>query len=124
MKLRNKKTGEYGRLKMCHDGDKYPLYIEVGELSIYYHNFADMIEAGWDCAKIPAEPLIKNKEVRKAIREWAVYNGVREVFYFTDGQGGSRLDAHTVTMGFYNELRELKECKKYTIAELCGEGVE
>jgi len=68
MKLRNKKTGEDGRLKMCHDGDKYPLYVEIGEIRIYYHSFAEMIEAGWECCVDSAEPLIKDKKIRKAVR--------------------------------------------------------
>lgn len=138
MKLHNKEFDEifevitfgYKNSDVPNGNGDYPvesISLEVmdedGDVYEYKYRSLEDLNAVWGDYNT-AEPLIKNKEVRKAIREWAAYNGVREVYYFTDGEGGSRLDAHTVTMGFYNELRELKDWEKYTIAELCGKGEE
>ena len=114
MKLRNKKTGEVidiENISFKYDGrDVY--FDSLGIINLYWEDYK------------PAEPLIKDEKVRKAVKAWAYYNGVKEVLYITDGEGGSKLDAHTVTMSFYNEMTELKDWERYTIAELCGEEEE
>lgn len=122
MKLRNKSNGAILEIKLIQTNCECLVEHEVetlyGEklsletLNKYYEDYA------------PAEPLIKDEKIRKAVRAWADYNGVEEVLYITDGEGGSRLDCHTVKIYFYNEISELKDWKKYTIAELCGEEEE
>ena len=121
MKLRNRKTGEDGRLKMCHDDDKYPLYIEIGEIRVYYHNFAEMIEAGWECCIKPAEPLIKDEKIRKAILTWAKANDVTEVCY--DSCWNEFKDrCFTISFDYdFDRHDGLTDRVSYTIAELCGE---
>lgn len=118
MKLRNKDTGEDGRLVMCHD-DEYPLYIEIESIRIYYHSFAEMIDAGWDCSPKPAEPLIKDEKVRKAVRAWAEalklvkcrYDAYWKAFRFCDQ-----------TISFIGLCDfDLEDERIYYIAELCGE---
>lgn len=129
MKLHNKETGEDGLLIMCRDYDEYPLFVAIGSIKIYYHTFADMIKAGWDCIKIPAEPLIKDEKVRKAVRAWAEANGVKEVeprgigdtlLYFKgDDRGGLSIEIE-----FYvnvDDYTHLAHKDIYTITELCGE---
>lgn len=109
MKLRNKKTGETAEIKLKLN-ESLPDAIRK------------TIEgAGWEEYE---EPLIEDEKIRKAVRAWAGYNGVEEVYYFTNGVGGSRLDAQTVMICFYNEIEELKGWGKYTISELCGEEEE
>ena len=99
---------------MDEDGDNY---------EFKYKSLKDF-NAIWEDYK-PKEPLIKDEKVRKAVRAWADYNGVEEAFYFTNGEGGSRLEAtYDIAIKFYNELTELKHWEKYTIAELCGEEEE
>lgn len=125
MKLHNKDTGEDGRLMMCHDYDEYPFFIEIGSIKIYYHNFADMIEAGWDCVKIPAEPLIKDEKIRKAVRAWAEACGVNRV---VNGEYDNELCAKG--QQFYGakivltKTVALPRGRNYTITELCGEEEE
>ena len=84
MKLRNKKTGEYGRFIMCHDG-KIPFYIEaIAGSRLYYHNFGEMLEVGWDVCITPQEPLIKDEKIRKALRVWADENRIKKVGFKLD----------------------------------------
>ena len=113
MKLRNKKTGEIK--KMWNDN----ICLSFGDCNKVYYSLKELNE-DWEDYK-PAKPRIKDEKARRAIREWADYNGVKEVLYITDGEGGSKLDAHTVTISFYNEMTGLKDWERYTITELCGE---
>lgn len=123
MKLHNKDTGEDGRLMMCHDYDEFPFFIEIGSIKIYYHNFAEMIEAGWDCVKIPAEPLIKDKKIRKAVRAWAEVNGVDEVAYVSRSNSFGRF-GNSIMFDNNLDLHDLEDVRFYTITELCGEEEE
>lgn len=138
MKLRNKEFDEifevitfgYVDSKTPNGNGDYPVEVislevmdEDGDNYEYRYRSLKDLNAVWeDCTS--TEPLIKDKEVRKTIRAWADYNGVEEAFYFTYGDGRSKLDASTATISFYNELRGLKEWEKYTIAELCGKEEE
>lgn len=149
MKLRNKDTGEDGRLMMCHDYDEFPFFIEIGSIKIYYHNFADMVEAGWDCAKIPAEPLIKDERVRKAVRAWLAVQGQPIVavaitrnkdsdgFFnyclygyierarLSNGKPVVNKNLTAIDFEFRSlEKYEFERHRDYTIAELCGEEEE
>lgn len=80
----------------------------------------------------PAEPLIKDEKIRKAVRAWAeanevfgasTYKSCSDGHYwyiraFNDTERGIDID-------LWGELpKELIDCKYYTIAELCGEEKE
>ena len=78
----------------------------------------------------PAEPLIKDEKIRKAVRAWAEANRIKYVWVSTALKG---ID---ITQDFEHlQLTEYKqnitfECEadfksgNYTIAELCGEEEE
>lgn len=120
MKLRNKETGEIteATITVCKWTNDYEDMLTEAE----YENISDVMRDWEDYT--PKEPIIKDEKFRQVVRGWADYNGVEEAFYFTYGDGRSRLDASTASISFYNELRDLKEWKKYTIAELCGKEKE
>lgn len=119
MILRNKKTREYGKFMMCHDDDRYPFYIETtGGIRIYYSNFEEMLEAGWEAYVVPKEPLIKDAECREIMRLWADRCGVKTVILFgSEFTYGAKCICFGVDFG-------LEHLKRYTIAELCGEEEE
>lgn len=130
-KLKNKKTGEVGDLigsvTSCpyisigvdfHDGDpKAYHYNSIAELNEHWEDYA------------PAEPLIKDEKIRKAVRVWAEVNRDKKVrynlssneFYVNDSEG------YVIrSLKFKFEVRDAigLDSGKYTIAELCGEEEE
>ena len=125
MKLRNKKTGEIVDLSegivkdMC-----YGKFIQIKPEAIsnkegyLYGSLAELNEE-WEDYK-PAEPLIKDEKIRKAVRAWAEalkikaceYNAYLKAFCF----GKSMV----CFKGEYY-FSELTDKKYYDIAELCGE---
>ena len=71
----------------------------------------------------PAEPLIKDKKIRKAVRAWAEANDITEINVASNGYelwGG--IDDWCIHFGG-NPFKDIKPLK-YTIAELCGEDEE
>ena len=66
-------------------------------------------------------PLIKNEKIRKVVRWWADYNGDKEVIYYTEADGTSKLMSYRFEIDFFNEAEKLKDGEHYTIDELCGE---
>ena len=74
----------------------------------------------------PAEPLIKDEKIRKAVRAWAEANG-RE--YLLVIKSGGRLEIsdgspHLIYISFHvdnDTLKSLDDRTYYPIAELCGE---
>ena len=71
----------------------------------------------------PAEPLIKDKKIRKAVRAWAEANDITELNVASSGYelwGG--IDDWCIHFGG-NPFKDIKPLK-YTIAELCGEDEE
>lgn len=130
MKLHNKDTGEDGRLMMCHDGDDYPLYIKIGEIRIYYHSFAEMVEAGWECSIEPAEPLIKDEKIRKAVRAWAEADDLDNFRLQNERFNCCKIIGYTAGINkasfisFQTTIAHADNKKLYTIAELCGEEKE
>ena len=77
----------------------------------------------------PAEPLIKDEKIRKAVRAWAEANG-RE--YLLVIKSGGRLEVsdgspHLIYISFHvdnDTLKSLDDRTYYPIAELCGEEEE
>lgn len=73
----------------------------------------------------PAEPLIKDENIRKAVRAWAEASGITKVISYGDkfwlGFRGVNTESVWRFECFDAYASELKLYKAYTIAELCGE---
>ena len=124
MKLRNKKTGLDGEL--YYEPDKEYHFTVATEDPVdmaIYRTLAELI-ADWEDYK-PAEPLIKDEKVRKAVRAWADINNIDKVEYDTyrtgDGSFCYTSDELDLLLDFRYGLDNLRGGNKYTIAELCGE---
>ena len=68
----------------------------------------------------PAEPLIKDEKIRKAVRAWAEANDITEINVASSGYelwGG--IDDWCIPFGG-NPFKDIKPLK-YTIDELCGD---
>ena len=124
MKLRNKKTGEIGKLHcdMNVSPTKYGVF-EDTDIRGHYWEYDSLAELNdeWEDYK-PKEPLIKDEKVRKAISAWyevLPLDGLAEKrIMFSNGDfcvGIYRIDC-----GNYVALKDIKE-RFYTIKELCGE---
>jgi general stress protein YciG len=71
----------------------------------------------------PAEPLIKDEKIRKAVRAWADADGADEKIYLTIDENGSRFAnkyGGYIEFAFQIDMDE----RLYTIVELCGEEEE
>ena len=141
MKLRNKKTGEIvdveslGHAESLKEKNGYQVTLswatEYENLSQCkdYHSLAELNEE-WEDYK-PAEPLIKDEKVRKAVRAWAEMNDILFIHMCSRTRKenarivGQNALGRTFTMEIDNEyeirvcFKDYKEC--YTVAELCGE---
>lgn len=126
MKVKNKKTGEVVEL------------FERGPIDLYFypneHKVGDDIEretyqslaelnADWEDYK-PAEPLIKDEKIRKAVRAWAEANEISQAQFdrYTSGFSASD-DGHNILsmISFDGFVFMFVDGKYYTITELCGE---
>ena len=115
MKLRNKKTGEVK--KMWKDN----ICLSFSDCNKVYYSLAELNQE-WEDYK-PAEPLIKDEKIRKAVRAWAEANDITEINVASSGYelwGG--IDDWCIHFGG-NPFKDIKPLK-YTIAELCGEEEE
>lgn len=133
MKLRNKKTGdiwEFDGISMAiSDSTKEKLGARGCSGSCYARSLSELNKE-WEDYK-PAEPLIKDEKIRKAVRAWAEVLEVNEVESY-----GSRdwigllakYDGSDWSSKFeldcYGSENTLVSDKKYTIAELCGKEEE
>lgn len=118
MKLRNKKTGEvFGGYSVSVNW--------FGNNDHEYHSLAELNEE-WEDYK-PAEPLIKNEKIRKAVRAWADAGGlehftvVNEHFNYCKIMG--RKYNRVSKIEFLATIPNVTH-RTYTIAELCGEEEE
>ena len=133
MKLRNKKTGETGyclhthrdhntgTLKVAVLKDGVPFSEFKPHEPIYdYDSLAELNEDWEDYT--PAEPLIKDEKIRKAVRAWAEAQGLIEAYCASNGYeiyggvDGSAIQFKGEPFPFADKNRG------YTITELCGEG--
>lgn len=128
MKLKNKKTGEV--VESFKNGPIdlyfYPNEHKGGD-DIERETYQSLAElnADWEDYK-PAEPLIKDEKIRKAVRAWAEANG-RE--YLLVIKSGGRLEIsdgspHLIYISFHidnDTLKILDDRTYYPIDELCGE---
>jgi hypothetical protein len=124
MKLRNKKTGEIGNAIFINaDSADYARTIRMrfgGNLYVF-RTMKEMMDRFGDYE--PAEPLIKDEKIRKAVRAWAEADGADEKIYLTIDENGSRFAnkyGGYIEFGFMIDMEE----RLYTIAELCGEEEE
>ena len=132
MKLRNKKTGEIVRVEFLSnwqtdDGTEIG-FRECNTNIVYSYNTLAELNADWEDYK-PQEPLIKDENIRKAVRLWAYINDIEtatydeihhdrglNVFFFED------TEEENVIIQFYGWIPTLKEGEIHTITELCGGG--
>ena len=129
MKLRNKKTGE---VVESLEGGPIDLYFYPNE-----HKGGDDIERETyqSLAKLndewedyePAEPLIKDEKIRKAVRAWAEANEITQAQFdrYTSGFSASD-DGHNLLsmISFDGFVFMFVDGEYYTIDELCGEEEE
>ena len=137
MKLRNKKTGEIEDITFdtyIEDGKGKRLCLsiktkvddDIFDMCIASYDSLSAINADWE-DYIPQEPLIKDKNIRKAVRAWAELNGLYYVVYdeiidnchaekyIFEDKGGN------ICIQNFDYILGLEEGKTYTITELCGE---
>lgn len=141
MKLREKKTGEVFDALIREKGGGGTYSIIVCDIKAYeqskstldvthfilgeYDSLAELNEE-WEDYK-PAEPLIKDEKIRKAVRTWAeanrydklwVYHGRTAISFYNADNNDNGITLNTV------EKFGLEHLKCYTITELCGEEEE
>ena len=131
MKLRNKKTGEVKEFSeifltktVKETNTATSEYVERS-----YCKIAELI-ADWEDVE-PAEPLIKDEKIRKAVRAWAeADNCTSEMnLYYTLNRREKYITFHNPQTGSELQLCDFdepvfQEMREYTIAELCGEEEE
>lgn len=119
MKLRNKKTGEVTEIEEINlvvwnaERDCYESFEE-------YHSLAELNEE-WEDYE-PAEPLIKDEKIRKAVRAFweAISDAVTDKRILYKKNQDLAVGVYSIYCGaIYPETLEVG--KMYTIAELCGE---
>lgn len=129
MKLRNKKTG---RIVETYKGESIDLFIYLGtdeegdELDRKTYGTIAELNEEWEDYQ-PAEPLIKDEKIRKAVRAWAEACGAKQIkysvapnqYYDADMGLGFSIKFLTMPVEVY-----LEDGKTYTITELCGEEEE
>lgn len=112
MKLRNKKTGG---LANCE-----PIEVKTDAGFHDYYSLAELNEE-WEDYE-PAEPLIKDEKIRKAVRSWweAVPDAITDKRVFYKNNQDLAIGVYTIYCGaIYPETLEVG--KMYTIEELCGD---
>jgi hypothetical protein len=126
MKLRNKKTGNVYTLS----DDLYIEYTQGGKIELraiipggnmsFYYDSLDKLYHEWEDYE-PADPLIKDEKIRKAVRAWAEANNVTKVWH--EGSSVGFCDG-AVSIKFHELCWEEIPKGEYTIAELCGKEKE
>lgn len=119
MRLRNKKTGQEGNFIInkdhfeCVDLDCVPIYSSLSELINEWEDYK------------PAEPLIKDEKIRKAVRAWAEANNFLDEIEVHSLTAGTRFSIGHYDIEFLGYfIYDLESNKTYTIEELCGEEEE
>ena len=118
MKLRNKKTGEIGEPRVAYQ----EIYVDTTEHKTYCYKTIAELNEKWEDYK-PKEPLIKDKEIRRAVRGL----GFTKVC-FVSSSSGLTWRAYDYEFNSAFELiiktKPFDECKDgnvYYITDLCGE---
>lgn len=128
MKLRNKKTGVDGELHYEPDKEYHFTVATDDPADMAIYRTLAALNKDWEDYK-PAEPLIKDEKIRKAVRAWAELNSIYSVFVEIPNIHGNARTILSAHKGYVEwmlcvGMPELENCKTYTIAELCGEEEE
>ena len=138
MNLRNKKTGETGyylhthrdhntgTLKVAVLKDGVPFSEFKPHEPIYDYDSLAELNDEWEDYK-PAEPLIKDEKIRKAVRAWAEANEISQAQFdrYISGFSASDDEHNILSMiSFDGFVFMFVDGKIYTIDELCGEEEE
>lgn len=131
MRLRNRQTGKIYTLS----DDLYIEYTQGGKIELraiipggnmsYYYDSLDKLNEEWEDYE-PAEPLIKDEKIRKAVRAWADVNELSSALvYHSFFDTFLTFKSGVKIISFQVETpKELEFGKTYTITELCGEEEE
>ena len=136
MKLRNKKTGEVFDALIREKGGAGSYSLIVCDIKSYeqskstldathfvldeYETLAELNEY-WEDYK-PADPLIKDEKIRKAVRAWCEANNFLDEIEVHSLTAGTRFSIYNYDIEFLGYfIYDLEYNKTYTIAELCGE---
>ena len=122
MKLRNRKTGIMGELHYEPDKEYHFTVATEDPADMTIHKTLAQLNEVWEDYK-PAEPLIKDEKIRKAVRAWAeacrlkyaTYKQSSNEFYDPDTRGKFAIKFTLKPIEVW-----LDDGKCYTIAELCG----
>lgn len=135
MKLRNKEFDEifevitfgYANSEAPNGNGDYPVEFisleamdEDGDNYEYRYRSLKDLNAVWEDYK-PAEPLIKDEEIRKAVRAWAEAEDV--TICRVDKSGSCLMNLPAIIQFWGYPFVELNN-REYTIDELCGEDEE
>lgn len=116
MKLRNKKTGDIRKAEAREDG----IYL-WDELTGHWWKYElDLLASGWEYYVEPAEPLIKDEKIRKAVRAWAEATGTTSISYW----GGELESEQNDSKIEFDDIAVVEFGDNYAIADLCGEEEE
>lgn len=128
MKLRNKKTGEvvdaYSIDAQYYETIIIQYFNKNGVLNHFSFDSLEELNNILEDYK-PAEPLIEDEKIRKAVRAWAEALKENTIRFDRISQGFSFGDGNVFSsINFDGFVFDLVDGKKYTIAELCGEEEE
>jgi hypothetical protein len=117
MKLRNKKTGE-----IVENFDGFTTFTNdwSSVKNLQYTSLAKLND-DWEDYE-PAEPLMKDVKIRKAVRAWAIANDLT-CCHYECGEFEQEYAEMCAGISFGEKTDYLEE-RRYTIAELCGEEEE
>lgn len=125
MKLRDKKTGEIQTCDLIVITEDL-IDREIARLKKHTLLFRS-VEQFFDEYELytPAEPLIKDEKIRKAVREWAWANNIDEIDHWQGQLTGRKAGCNRgrAKIQFNRALGFNYGCG-FNIAELCGEGEE
>lgn len=118
MKLRNKKTGEIREAIARDDG----IYLKANwsDSEAWYLYTLDTLAHDWEYYIEPAEPLIKDEKIRKAVRAWAEANDYNIVKAGYDMVSEPDIGDYQIHFEDGDVVSE-DNFGVHTIAELCGE---
>lgn len=132
MKLRNKKTGEivdFLTIDLIDSDEMEFTYLQAsGHENSWSYNSLEKFNEEWEDYR-PAEPLIKDEKIRKAVQAFAeLNNSATIIFELSYGKSSiiARADNGFAMLWVAGESWEtngkgIKWDEPYTIAELCGE---
>lgn len=137
MKLRNKQTRKVYTVRKdifvsIIDTGKIEVRVMTpdGHVSFFYSSFNEMLN-DWEDYK-PAEPYIKDEEIRKFVRDWAAFNKIEEAFiqkpfnsdswYYVQGNDETKCAWKIEIHASYSEtIRKDYDERMVAITDLCGE---